>query len=859
MRRLAALCGLTFACLASGQTYSSVFDLPDASAQFQAVAVDGGRNIFLAGIEDGQIIARRLTETGAEVWTTSLPNTPNAAIGDIILDAENNVYLSARIGGPGARQLFLASFNRADGTIRWTKRDSTMDDGAVVGIAAARAGSSVLLYAMSTIRVSAANSDLLALRLNPNTGAEVWRRQINLGGGVTQDFGVKVAVNSTGAPFFLVRRNTAPVQSTVFRLSGTDGSNVFRRDLPGLNLGAGSMQILTTNNNIAVSGSNFSSDTPTTISLLSGINGSVIATEDVASFDKGGRSTKFGAYLSPRAPGQGAFLLRMDGTTGRFAQSTITDGIDRVLAIDGADQLHSSVLAIGGARLVRLPAGGSVNLDFTPIAGVADNLHNIVLVGIGSGLGRVVKLSQSLKVNSDTFNASFGSVLNVPGPGVLVNDFAPGATLEVSTPPTAGTVSLSHNGAFTYTPAGAQVTSDTFGYRATLNGQSQVGTVVIRRTIFEALTSFKSSVIGSEPIQAFARFSAAPSFSGTITVTSANALVTPPSALSINTLSNLTSVRLRTAVTSSALAIVVTARAFNTSRTLNVVLNPGGVKSISLGGSGSMTAGQTAVGRVDLTGPAPAGGQVVTLEKVQGNATLPSEITIAAGQTFGIFTIVSPQSATGSTLQVRALLFDGVREAFRTILPMPRVASVTSPTVVVGGVDLDANVFLDKVTPYNLPITVTLVANTANAIPPDLVLVPVNKDRIAFKVKTVVVTGARAFRLRVEAGGGLIERNIAVIPNPLDRVTLNPTTVSGGANAEGTVHLNNLAQGDGQLVQLASGNTGLATVPASVKVITGSWSSSFQVVSKPVTVTRTVSINARIGSVQRSATLTINP
>jgi hypothetical protein len=859
MRRLAALCGLTFACFSSAQTYSSLFDIPEAGTQFRSVTVDGGRNIFLAGVENGQIIARRLTENGAEVWTTALPNTSDAAIGEIILDAENNIYLSARIGEPGARQLFIASFNRADGTVRWTKRDSTMDDNALVGIAAARVGSSVLLYAVSTIRVSGSNTDLLALRLNPNTGADVWRRQINLGGGVTLDTGLKVAVNSSGAPFFLARRDTAPIQTSIFRLSGTDGSNVFRRDLAGVGVGPGSMQVLTTNNNIGISAANFSSDAPTTVALLSGVNGSIIASEDVASFDKGGRSTKFGAYLSPRAPGQGGFLLRMDGTTGRFAQQTIADSVDRVLAIDNADQLHVSVLAVGGNKIVRMPAGGSISTDLAIIGATVDNKNNLIVVGVSNGVGRVAKFAQEMKVNSDTFNASFGTVLSVAAPGVLANDFAPGALLEVTTPPTAGSVTLSQNGAFVYTPAGSQVTTDTFGYRATINGISQTASVVIRRTVFEALTSFKSTVIGSEPVLAFARFSQPPSFSGTITVSANNSLVTPPSALSINTLDELTSIRMRTAVTASALAVVVSARAFNTTRTLNVVLRPGGVNSITLGGSGPMTAGQTAVGRVDLTGPAPSGGQKVQLQKIQGNATLPQEITIASGQTFGLFTINAPQSTVGTTLQVRAIAFEGVREAFRTILPMPGVATVETSSFVVGGVDLDATVFLDKVTPYNLPINVDLLANTANAIPPDLVLVPVNKDRVAFKVKTVAVTSARAFRLRVEAGGGLFERNITVIPNPLDRVTLNPATVSGGANSEGTVHLNNLAQGDGQLVQLASGNTALATVPSSVKVITGSWSSVFQVVSKPVTVPRVVSINARIGGVQRSATLTITP
>lgn len=856
MRFLAILSALSIVPIVGAQTYSSVFDIVDSGFTFEKAVTDGVRNIYVAGrASDGKLTIRRVNENGSIAWTTSFISTNNAQADQIILDADSNVYVVGQSGAVDNRVFVAGSLNRADGTVRWSKTVAGVDDFGG-GIAAGKSGNSVLLYAVASLKKSASNTDILAMRLNPATGAEIWRNEINLGGGVTHDFGQAVATNSTGAPFFMARRGTGGVLTSVIRLSGSDGSVVFRRDMPGLFGGPNSMRVLTGNNNVALSANNGDLVKPTTLALINGINGTVIAEESVVGFDDGGFATKFGTYVAPRS-GSGTFLMAtMNGITGRFSQITIPSPPRTLIGIDGASQVHYVADALGtGSKIERVPSGISGVVDFSVAGGTTDNLNNLILVGAN----HVAKLSQNMRINDDNINQSFGTVLSVPAPGVLENDFAAGATLAVVVQPTAGNVTLAQNGGFTYTPVGAAVTTDTFGYSATLNGETQVATVVVRRNVFESLTADPSDVIGSQPILAKANFKFVPTTAGEITVTDNTALIAGPAALSINTLSKTTEIPLTTAVTSSSFAFTVTARAYNTNRTLNVILRSGGLGNLTVGGTSAMQAGETTVGTVSLTAPAPSGGRVVTLTRLQGQATIANSVTVPAGATLAPFTILTQQSQTGSTLEVRATLFGANRTAFRIIQPTPKVVDMELASTFVGPDDVFVTVKLDKATRFNLPVTITLLNNTAQATAPASVPVLFGRSEVTFVVSTIQVGATKQVRIRAAAGGGQAEEIATIIANPLDRVELVPTSVQGGLASQGTVHLNNLAAQTGLTISLATNKPGLVNVPQTISIVPGSWSGTFPVLTKPVSITTTATVAAGLASLTRTATLTLRP
>ncbi|NWL77283.1 hypothetical protein DM872_10495 [Pseudomonas taiwanensis] len=91
----------------------------------------------------------------------------------------------------------------------------------------------------------------------------------------------------------------------------------------------------------------------------------------------------------------------------------------------------------------------------------------------------------------------------------------------------------------------------------------------------------------------------------------------------------------------------------------------------------------------------------------------------------------------------------------------------------------------------------------------------------------------------------------------LSAITVSPTLVVGGSNAQGTATLTGAAPSGGALVTLSSSNPSAATVPASVTVAAGATSASFIVNTALVTTATPVTIGGTFAGTARSATLTV--
>src|SRR5437879_6163954 len=90
-------------------------------------------------------------------------------------------------------------------------------------------------------------------------------------------------------------------------------------------------------------------------------------------------------------------------------------------------------------------------------------------------------------------------------------------------------------------------------------------------------------------------------------------------------------------------------------------------------------------------------------------------------------------------------------------------------------------------------------------------------------------------------------------------VSVNPTSVVGGSPSNGMVTLSAAAPAGGAMVHLATGDSNIATVPASVTVEAGATSAAFTVSTSPVTASATVTISATYGSGSSSAALIVIP
>ncbi|MGH7976157.1 MAG: Ig-like domain-containing protein [Limisphaerales bacterium] len=96
----------------------------------------------------------------------------------------------------------------------------------------------------------------------------------------------------------------------------------------------------------------------------------------------------------------------------------------------------------------------------------------------------IVTTINPVAVNSTyTMNVATDPVLNVPAPGILTNDTGNGPlTAILSSGPTNGSLTLTNNGGFSYTPTNGFIGTDSFTYQAT-DGQTTSGVATVTITV----------------------------------------------------------------------------------------------------------------------------------------------------------------------------------------------------------------------------------------------------------------------------------------------------------------------------------------------------------------------------------------
>jgi hypothetical protein len=186
----------------------------------------------------------------------------------------------------------------------------------------------------------------------------------------------------------------------------------------------------------------------------------------------------------------------------------------------------------------------------------------------------------------------------------------------------------------------------------------------------------------------------------------------------------------------------------------------------------------------------------------------------------------------------------------------PGVASlVLSPTSVVGGDSATGTVTLNTTAGGTVTLT---SSNTSVAMVPASVTVPADSTTANFTVGTSEVATLTNVTITATYNETSQTATLAVMPL-LSSLGLNPTSVVGGNSSQGTVMLAVAAPAGGVTVGLTSGNTSVATVPASVLVAAGATSATFDVSTASVTATSPVTITATYSGASQTATLTVTP
>jgi len=181
-----------------------------------------------------------------------------------------------------------------------------------------------------------------------------------------------------------------------------------------------------------------------------------------------------------------------------------------------------------------------------------------------------------------------------------------------------------------------------------------------------------------------------------------------------------------------------------------------------------------------------------------------------------------------------------------------------APVNVIGGKNSKGTVTLSGPAPSSGATIKLASSNSAIAAVP-VVTIAAGATSKTFAIKTIAVTAPTPVSITASYAGGTLYATLTVKPPALSLLTVNPTTVQGGSSSQGTVKLSGPAPAGGVQIKLSSNNVGIAAVPPSVTITSGSTVATFNVQTKAVTTTDTVVVSAVAGSITRKVTLIVTP
>lgn len=299
----------------------------------------------------------------------------------------------------------------------------------------------------------------------------------------------------------------------------------------------------------------------------------------------------------------------------------------------------------------------------------------------------------------------------------------------------------------------------------------------------------------------------------------------------------------------------LTAGALTSTATVTIMRQP---RAIGMELSQTRVKGGTQVtARVVMSGPRFETPQNIPVsENSTATALSKSSVNVLVGQSFSEpFTVFTAAVRT----PVDAVIEgndgdDSVEEiAFLKIDP-PLITSIEAiRTTVVGGAPAEFRLILDAVAPNNgMPISIT--DNSTAILVPSTAVVPAGLTAGIFSAPTAVVTSSKTATITASSNGVTKSVTIAIVGVSL---ALNPTSVVGGLNSTGTITLTSNAIVNSVFFDVTDNSPATAPDPATAIVPAGTRVGNFNIITAPVTSTRTSTISVANGGVVRSASLTV--
>ncbi|HET9712174.1 MAG TPA: hypothetical protein VFP64_09850, partial [Pyrinomonadaceae bacterium] len=270
--------------------------------------------------------------------------------------------------------------------------------------------------------------------------------------------------------------------------------------------------------------------------------------------------------------------------------------------------------------------------------------------------------------------------------------------------------------------------------------------------------------------------------------------------------------------------------------------------------------GETTWVAVQLTAAVPAGGATINLSSSNpGAVPVPATIAMPGNAAWTQFQVQAGQVTALTPVTLTASLNSASASAQFTLQP-PSLKSLTiSPATISGGAQPQGIVMLNGQAPAGGAV-VSLSSNSPTVNPPASVTVAPGSFSASFPIPTSSVAANTTATVTASYGSALVQAQVTLTPQqPPLSLALNPTSTTGtGGSSFATVTIASPSSTD-QILQVASSNPSIASVPNGVMIPAGSTTGGFNIFTTSVSVQTVVTISVSGGGGTKTASLTVNP
>jgi hypothetical protein len=368
-----------------------------------------------------------------------------------------------------------------------------------------------------------------------------------------------------------------------------------------------------------------------------------------------------------------------------------------------------------------------------------------------------------------------------------------------------------------------------------------------------------NTVVGGNPVQGTITLNGkAPSGGSTISLASSETSVaTVPATATVLANATTVSFTVTTKVVQQDSGVTITGTYHGVQRLADLAVTAQKLAQITMTPN-PVVGGNTLQGKVTLGGPA-VGSVVVQLSESSPLVSMPTSVTVLAGQTSATFTVTTLSVNATTFVEVFATYGGSSKQATLTLTPLQLASFNLSSNAVFERQTVTGTVTLNGAALAGGAVVTLTNSNPNAATVPTSVTFAQGQSTKTFTITTKSVLTTQLTSITATRGSVSLYQSLSVTPISLQSIQLNLSSVTGGTSVSGVVRIVAPAPVGGYVVNLASSYPSVAKVPASVTIPQGGTSATFTVTTVPTTQTYFVTITASHGTSNVSAQLQVLP